>query len=428
MKMKPLILSIFLILSFTLSSQQPDLNYFLERAKENSPLINKSKNESLIADLDLRQVRAILSKPEINLESNILFAPIVSHDDKSSGFQFVSEGADKYTGYDLAITEGGQYQAVVSLRQSLFTGSRYRSYSEMADLSKRINENTIALTFHETEQLVTYQYLLCLKSKTEVANSFSLMKELEDKLAIMKTLVENGIYKQTDLMLLQIEYQTYDVEYRTFQDDYRNNLYDLNLLCGINDTTQFDIQEINLQLKPGIYSGSQFLTSFKLDSINVLTSLSISELKYKPEVSLFADAGLNAVYLPSFNRLGFSTGISFKMNLFDGNQKKIQRDKAAINLRTIDFEKNNFLTKNDIYKNKTLSNIRSLGSKLKIVESQLDQYSILLEAYSKELYQGEVSILEYKNLIKEIVTKKQERLILKMDVQMLINSYNYWNF
>jgi outer membrane protein TolC len=426
--MKHSILSIFLLFSLILNSQQPDLNYFLEKAKANSPLINKSKNESLIAELDLNQIRSILSKPEINLESNILFAPIISHDNIPSRFQFVSESANKYNGYDLAATDGGQYQAVVSLRQSLFTASRYRSYSEMTAISQRINENNISLTEHEIEQLVTYQYLLCLKTKTEVSNSSTLLKELEDQLTIMKKLVESGIYKQTDLMLLQIEYQTYNVDYKTFQSDYRNNLYDLNLLCGINDTTLNDIQELDLQLKTGVSSGSRFLTSFKFDSLNILTTLAVYELKYKPEVSLFADAGLNAVYLPAFNRLGLSTGISFKMNLFDGNQRKIQRDKAAISISTIDFEKNSFMTKNNIYRNKTIRNINSLDERLKIVEAQLDQYRTLLEAYSKELAHGEISILEYKNLIKDIVAKKKESLILKMDEQMLINSYNYWNY
>jgi outer membrane protein TolC len=426
--MKSLILYIFLLASITAGAQQPDLIYYLEKAKENSPLINQSKNQSLIADLDLNQIKAILSKPEVNLESNVLFAPIVSHDNNSTKFQFVSEGADKYTGYDLAVTEGGQYQAVVSLRQNLFTASKYKSYSDMNDVSHRINENNIALTIHETEQLVTYQYLLCLKSKTETANSAAVLKAVEDQLSTMKKLVENGIYKQTDLILLQIEYQNYNADFKTFKSDYRNNLYDLNLLCGIRDTSLVEIQDLELQLKSGMNSSSRFLTSYMLDSLNILTSLAIEELKYKPELSLFADAGLNAVYLPSFNRLGFSTGLTLKMNLFDGNQKKIMKDRAAISIRTIDFEKNNFAIKNDIYKNKTVSNINSLNGRLKIVEEQLVQYRILLDAYSRELAQGDVSILEYKNLIRDIVAKKQESLILRMDIQMLINSYNYWNY
>lgn len=426
--MKPLILSLFLLFSLASNSQRPDLNYFLEKAKSNSPLINRSKNENIIADLDLKQIQSILSKPEINIESAVLFAPIISHDNNSNRFQFVSEGADKYTGYDLAVSEGGQYQAVVSVKQSLFTGSRYQAYSEMNDISHRINENNIALTIHETEQLVTYQYLLCLKSGLEVENSSLILKELGEQISILKKLVENAVYRQTDLLLLQIEYKNYEVELNTRKADYRNNFYDLNLLCGINDTALTEIQEIDLQLKTAKSSVSQFLTSYSLDSLNILKSLSIEELKYKPEVGLFADAGLNAVYLPSFNRFGFSTGLTFKMNLFDGKQKEIMRNRSVINLNSIGFEKNNFITKNDIYKNKTISNIKSLDERLKIIEGQSSQYKTLFDVYTRELSQGEISALDYKYLLKDISAKMRERLLLKMEKQMLINSYNYWNY
>ena len=426
--MKPLFLSLFLLFSIASNSQRPDLNYFLEKAKSNSPLINRSKNENIIADLDLSQVRSILSKPEISIESAVLFAPIISHDNNSNKFQFVSEGADKYTGYDLAVTEGGQYQAVVSVKQSLFTASKYQVYSEMNDISHRINENNIALTIHETEQLVTYQYLLCLKSGLEVENSSLILKELGEQISILKKLVENAVYKQTDLLLLQIEYKNYEVELNMRKADYRNNFYDMNLLCGINDTTLHEIQEINLQLKTANSTSSQFLTSYSLDSLNILKSLSIEELKYKPEVGLFADAGLNAVYLPSFNRFGFSTGLTFKMNLFDGRQKEIMRNRAVINLNSIGFEKNNFITKNDIYKNKTISNIKSLDERLIIIEEQSSQYKTLFDVYTRELSQGEISALAYKYLLKDISAKMRERLLLKMEKQMLINSYNYWNY
>jgi len=76
--MKPLLLYLFLLFSISLSAQKNDLGYFLGTAKTNSPLINRSKNESIIADLDLKQVRSILSKPEVNIESAVLFAPIIS--------------------------------------------------------------------------------------------------------------------------------------------------------------------------------------------------------------------------------------------------------------------------------------------------------------------------------------------------------------
>jgi outer membrane protein TolC len=422
--MKALILYLFLLIPLTSSSQKPDLNYFLEKAKSNSPLINRSRNENLIADLDMKQIHSILSKPEINIESSILFAPIISRDK----FQFVSEGADRYNGYDLAITEGGQYQAVVAVKQPLFTSSKYQAYSEKNNITHRINDNNIVLTIHEAEQLVTYQYLLCLKSDLEVDNSLVILKEIEEQISILKKLVESAVNRQTDLLLMQIEYKNIEVELTSYKTEYKNNLYDLYLLCGLRDTVVTEIEGIDLQLKSENPSGSRFLNSYTLDSINIMSSLSIEELKYRPEVDIFADAGLNAVYLPSVNRLGFSTGLNFKMNLFDGKQKEIMRNRAVVNLNSIRFEKNNFITKNDIYRNKIISNIKSLDERMKIIDGQELQYQTLLNVYSKEFSQGEITALDYKNLLKDISSKLHEKLLLKIERQTLINSYNYWNF
>jgi len=423
-----IILLLFLLIPAVIDARQQDLYFYLEQAKTNSPLINKSKNENKIAVLDLQQIRSILLKPEVNIVSGVLFAPIVSHDNNSNRFEWVSKGAEDYNGYDLASTDGGQYQALVSVKQPLLTGSKYQSYAKKADITGQINNNNIALTIHELEQVVGYQYILCIKSKMQTDNSLLLMKELDDQLKIMQKLVEHAIYKQTDLMLLQIEIQNYKADYKMFQADYMTNLYDLNLICGINDTSKVDLQDINFTLKPGNIVSSNFLTAYKLDSLNIMADQVINELKYKPQVDLLADAGLNAVYKPAFNRLGFSTGITLIWNIFDGNQRNIQREKSTINLQIIEFEKKTFMTQNDIGKNKILNQINAVNQRIISNEQQTDQYNKLYNVYSMELSQGEVSVMDYKNLLKDIAAKKQEIILLKMERQLLINTYNYLNY
>lgn len=423
-----IILLLFLLIPAVIDARQQNLYFYLEQAKTNSPLINKSKNENKIAVLDLQQIRSILLKPEVNIVSGVLFAPIVSHDNNSNRFEWVSKGAEDYNGYDLASTDGGQYQALVSVKQPLLTGSKYQSYAKKADITGQINNNNIALTIHELEQVVGYQYILCIKSKMQTDNSLLLMKELDDQLKIMQKLVEHAIYKQTDLMLLQIEIQNYKADYKMFQADYMTNLYDLNLICGINDTSKVDLQDINFTLKPGNIVSSNFLTAYKLDSLNIMADQVINELKYKPQVDLLADAGLNAVYKPAFNRLGFSTGITLIWNIFDGNQRNIQREKSTINLQIIEFEKKTFMTQNDIGKNKILNQINAVNQRIISNEQQTDQYNKLYNVYSMELSQGEVSVMDYKNLLKDIAAKKQEIILLKMERQLLINTYNYLNY
>ena len=428
-KMKRFLFPVILLLSTgMIYSQQRDLNYYMEQAQQNSPLIQKNKNDTRIIDLDLLQTEKILKNPEINLESSILFAPIISHTSNSNRLDLVSNGSDSYSGYDLGITNGGQYQAFISLKQPLLGQSSLKIYANKSDISKKQNNNSTSLTIHEMEQLVSYQYILCRKSKVQIKNGEDLITQLDDQLNTLKKLVNNAVYKHTDLLLLQIEKQNLEISNKAFEDDYKSNLYDLNLLCGIKDSSIVDIQESDFQMRPEITLQSRFLTSYRLDSLGIMADQSISELKYKPQLSLFANAGLNAVYLPAFNRLGMSAGFTFSMNLYDGNQRKLERDKSNVNINTLQFEKSHFRTQQEINKIKIKSQINSLNNRTVLIEDQLKQYDKLYDAYQNELKQGLISVMDFKNLLKDITAKKQDFLLLKMEKQLLVNSYNYWNY
>jgi len=409
-------------------AQVRDLNYFLEKARANSPLIQKNKNNIKILELDLQQTQRILKSPVLNLESNILFAPIITHTANSNQLNLVSNGSDSYSGYDLGITNGGQYQAFLSLKQPLLGQSSLKVYSNRSEILEKQNNNSTFLTIHEIEQLVSYQYILCVKSKMQIKNEEQLRAQLNDQLNVMQKLVNSAVYKNTDLLLLQIEKQNLEISNKAFEDDYAGNLYDLNLLCGINDSSKVDIEESDLQMRPELSSQSGFLTSYKLDSLVIMADQSISELKYKPQLSLFANAGLNAVYLPTFNRLGISAGLTFSWNLYDGNQRKLEREKSNVNINTLQFEKSHFISQQEINKNKIKSQINSLNNRTILIENQLKQYEKLYDAYQNELKQGLISVMDFKNLMKDITTKKQDFLLLKMEKQLLVNSYNYWNY
>jgi hypothetical protein len=426
---KSCVLTILLMLeAFCLVAQQRDLKYYLEKAGTNSPLINKSRNDNKLVSLDLQQLNSILKKPEINVISGVTFAPIISHDNNVNRFELVSNGATSYNGYDLALSDGGQYQAVVSVRQPLMAGSKYKTYESKAGISGQISENNIALTIHELEQVVGYQYILCIKSIKQAENSLSLFNALEAQLKILQKLVDNAIYKQTDLILLQIEVQDLNSEYRSFQAEYMTNLFDLNLICGINDTTRVQLQDLDVLLRPENAGRSNFLTAYRLDSLSIIADQSISELKYKPQLDLFADAGLFAAYLPYLTRFGFSTGITFSWNIFDGHQRDIQRGKSAINIQNLEFEKQFQMTQNYVSKKKIINQFNDVNEKIILREKQADQYRKLYETYTRELAVGEASVMDFKNLIKDIAAKKQEILILKMERQLLVNSYNYLNY
>ncbi len=425
--LKHLVWLLFLI-SSQLHAQQRNLDFYIEKAKMNSPLIHKSEYEKKMIQLDLEQINRIYSKPEVTAEAGVLFAPIISHDDNKSQFQLVTKDANDYTGYDLAVTDGGQYQGIVSLRQGLLNKSKKDIYAEKADIDTRINDNNIELTVHELENVVKHQYIICLKSEKQAAGSLEIIGLLDDQLQTMKRLVENAIYKQSDLMLLEITRRNYEQEYETYLAEYKSNIYDLNLICGITENNEVQLGEITFQQNPLILTPSRFLTSYYLDSLSVATNLKISEIKYKPELFFFANGGMNAVYLPSFNRLGFSTGLTFGLTLYDGNQRDIERHKSVIQYENIAFEKQKSAEQNTIQKNFVLDKLNSLDKRILLTNKQIEQYDKLMDLYKIQLANGEFSVMEYKYLVTEISSKKQEAVLLDMEKQIVINAWNYWNY
>jgi len=427
MKVLTILFALFFSLHITYS-QSVDLDYYIEQSKVNSPLINSKMNDHKIIQLDMQQIESILTKPVVNLKANLLFAPIISHDNNKDSFQWISNGAAEYTGYDLSYSDGGQYQAFVAINQPLFRGGQRQVFSNAAKITDDINENQINLSIHELEQLVSYQYIRCLKAEKQAEISKKLLDELSKQTDMMEELVRNAIYRQTDLMLLQIEKKNYQLQFTNFSVEYINSLYDLNLLCGINNDRIVHIQDVDFQMKPDTIVHSQFLKSFAFDSLKTISQQSIYNLKYQPQVNIFADVGIHAIYAPSFNRFGFSTGISFAWNIFDGNQKKLQQQKSEIKLESLEFEKQSFITRHDLNKRKYLTQIQSVESKLSLVNKQLEDYKTLLKMYMDEMTQAQISIMDYKNLYKDIAAKKQEKILLQMEKQALINSFNYWNY
>ena len=421
---------IFLLLFSTSAvfTQTYNLSFYAEKAKQNSPLIHYTQNNDTLLNLDMEQIKSVLNRPEVSANVSVIFAPIISHDGSSDKFQWVSSGADNYTGYDLAGTDGGQYQAVVSVKQPLFSKTKVEAYQKNNAISHQINKNQIELTSHEIDQIVGYQYLLCLQSQKESGIQQSLIHDLENQKAILKKLINNGIYKQTDMMLLDIELKNYKIELKNQHGAYQQNLYDLNVLCGINDTSVVDLEDTVIIPKPDVKIQSRFMNSYKLDSMNMLSEQSLYDLKYKPQVDLFGNAGMNAVYLPGINRLGFSTGLSFSMVLFDGNQRKIQKDKTKINLESLNFEKDQFMSKYKMQNNGIRNRIRLNKEKQQLLNAQIIQYKTIIDAYNKEMTQGEISIMDVKNIYRDLASKQKDMLQLKMENRFLINAYNYWNY
>lgn len=424
--MKHFLFLFLLLLSFQLHAQN-SLDYYVNKALKNSPLLQKQNNENNILDLDIKQFEKIYNSPTVDLNANVLFAPIISTDNGNTKFELASAGANKYYGYDLGASNGGQYQALVSVNQPLFTKQHLNAQKTKANVLKEKYANQVTLTKLELKQTVTHQYILCLQAEKNIENTKEIIQILKSQLKEMNPLVNAGILKYIDLKWIEIALKNNQIEQERLKSEYQSNVLALNLLCGIKNTNITYLEPINLQLSNPLTTNSIFTNQYKIDSLIVQSDQKITNLKYLPQVNAFGDVGLNATYLPKPNRMGFSVGMSLSWNLFDGHQQKLKEQQNQIKLENLQYDKAYFVNQNTIRKNNLLTQMQSLEKQLVLINQQLKTYQDLLQLYQVELKEGLISVLELKTVIKEIALKKQAKTNLKLSKQVIINAYNYWN-
>lgn len=428
MTAKRFLISFIFLFGTGLCLAQRDLKYYIEQAVDNSPLIKDSRNQSEAARLEAERLKAFYTKAQVTVTANYLFSPIISRDNGKSDLVLNPTGAEKYTGYDLAASNGGLYQGLLNISQPLFNGVRYETAAQQALIGAQINQNNVLLTTHDLEKIITDQYILCLQDYKQTQYLNNLIRIIDDQKNIVSKLVENGIAKQSDLSLLNIEQKTQQTALNTFNATYRRDLIDLRVLCGISDTSYQVLEDIDLQVQEDV-GISRFAEKYRLDSLNLIATQKAFELKYKPTVNAYANTGLNTVYAPTIpNRFGMSAGLSFTMLLFDGHQHRINEKKTEILIRSTQTYKSFFYNQNTVRKNRILTELKSVNERIALMEEQLREYQTLLDFYRQELMRGQISVINYVNTLKNIATLQRDYVLQQTNKQLLINMYNYWNW
>ncbi|MEO8759907.1 MAG: hypothetical protein ABI388_02515, partial [Bacteroidia bacterium] len=397
---------------------QNDLSYYISQAKINSPLIQDNKNQSEAYKIEAERLKALYTKPQVTFNAGVAVSPIINRDNGGTKFQLSPNDAINYTGYDIAASNGGIYQGMLNVNQPLFNASKLKMASEQIMVAGQINQNTIKLSEHDIEKIVGDQYILCLQDVRQTNYIEQLVQLISDQKLVVNKLVGSGLLKQSDLLVVNIEQQTQLNTLSMFKSTYRRDLMDLNILCGINDTSLVALKELDLILNP-VTTQSNFSEKFRLDSLNLLAAQKIFELKYKPQLNSFANAGLNGVYVPTLpNRFGVSAGLNFSAYIFDGKQKSLSRKKTDILIKSTQSYKSNFMAQNSIRKNKILTEINSLNERISISSNQLKDYKQLLEYYKKEVITGQQSVMTYIMTVKNLAIMQRDYVLMQTSKEL----------
>ena len=403
------------------------LNYYLEKALQNNVLHQDEHNQTTILNSQSQYLKNVYTHAQTLIEGNYLFVPIISTDNGTTSFEWNAQSADNYYGYDLGVSNGN-LQCEVTWSKPLLGNIVYKTAEAQINIQKDILINEIKLNNHDLERNVIDQYILCLFDQNQLDLTDSITNILTTQLSYITKLAEAGQAKQSDIQLLIIEQYINNEKKVSYSQSYYNHLMELNALCCISDTETVKLAQIIIN-QTNVKYNSQFLTKYDLDSINIIASQLVFETRYKPQLNIFTNAGLQTTHFKTmYNNLGFSAGIKFSILLSDGKLKKIKQCKTNATLSSIEIYKTNLIRQNNIRIHQCLSIINDYDNRTIILDKQINEYNILLNMSHKEIISGQMSVFDYITTLKNIISVKQQKLTVDANRKLAINAYNYYNW
>jgi outer membrane protein TolC len=420
--MKAAIFSLCLLSGLLFAQRR--LDYFLTKAADNSPVLREYWNLRSTNKVQKKLIAAQNSAFQLSLGGDYLFAPYFNN----NGDLVSTNPSLDAIGYDVGITNGGLYSAQINLERNIFNGWTLNALSRQVQIQDETFQYDYNLEKQNLEKQVTdqylsaYQFLLLSRLTAEVVGN------LRQKLALTAELVEKGFANSQDYLLLKIEMQSQDIAWKDTRMQYRSSLYQLYALCGIEDTTVVDLEDVELTIGV-INPHSRFIRKYELDSLAAVNQQEIFETKYWPQVKLFANTGLNAVELNNIQRkFGISAGLRITLPILDGNQKNLIRQQNQIARNTIRVYRR-FASHNiDMQRKNLRAHIQSLEQSIHSLKQQMDDYRKLLDISVQQLRQGDISMIDYLTLLRNFIELRKNNIDMTIGYQQEINNYNYWSW
>lgn len=425
---RKVLLSCLITLAMTAQGQN-NLSYYIEQALKNSPLLNELQNTKQKNSLELQRLKANYKGLRLQADGDFIFVPVVSNDNGKTTLQWNAPTPTKYYGYDTGQVSS-ELQAGFTLTKSLTGSTIYKAEQNRIHALDMAAENDIILNRHELERAVTDQYILCLLDIGQIDFIDSLKESVQLQYNIVKKMAEHGLAKSSDMQLLEIELLNYSNKGEDARKAYRAHLGDLNIICGIVDTTTARITDIEPELKPW-HTGreSVFEQKYRIDSLTLKATLDSWKTQYKPQVSLFATGGMNTSDVnKSFRRFGASAGITFSWLLYDGKQKRNMERQTEFDLNTNSGYHDNFMKKREQMRIKYITQINDARHQAHTLERQVNEYSRLTENYMRELQRGDVSVTTCITVTRNRLQAVYDLLTLRTNIKLMINALNYWNW
>jgi outer membrane protein TolC len=391
-------------------AQKNNLDYFVNQALFNSPLLKDYESQLSSLAIDSKIILAGL-KPQVNGISNNSYAPVIG------GW-----------GYDNAITNGQQLSALVSVNKSLFNKRSINSQLTSLQLQGQSAMNNSKMSEQDIKKIVADQYITVYGEQLQLEFNNRINEMLRREDSVLKKLTQDNVYKQTDYLTFVVTRQQQLLSTSQLQIQYTFDYAGLNYLAGIVDTTITSLPDPQLHsVTLGDFTASAFYKQFELDSLKLANDRALIDVNYLPKVNVFGDAGYNSsfAYKP-YKNFGTSVGVNIVIPLYDGKQKKMQYSK-------IDIQEKNRLVRKDFFARQRnqqilqlLQQLNSTEQQISLISKQIKYTETLITVNEKLLATGDIRLTDFILTLNNYFYAKN--LVTQNYISRLkiLNQLNYW--
>jgi outer membrane protein TolC len=389
--------------------QTRSLDFYINTGIQNSPLLKDLKNQLSAALVDSLLVRAA-RKPLIEAKSQAMYAPYYHN-----------------FGYDEVITDGGNYQAVAAVSQSIFIRKELENKFQALEIQKQSLGNTVKLSIAELKKAIIDQYITSYSYYYDMQFNISFLELMQNENEIVKQFVTSGILNQTDYLTLLLETQGQGILIDQLKYQYNKDLRLLNQLCGLNDTVTCELQEPQILLTvTSDTTYSPFFRQFEIDSLKLANERTALDIRYRPKVNWFADAGaLSSTPENMYRHFGFSVGANLSVPIYDGQQKSLEIRKLTISESTISYYRTAYKKKFDQMLFQLNNELDGTGKVKAQIGKQLATAEQLVSSLRAQLEAGQIRMTDYINAIKNYRNINRNLNLVNIRILQIRNEINY---
>jgi len=415
LKQNIMVCRILLVVTFLFSflsgkSQEQTLDYFLQQGIKNSPLIRDLNGQIRSNRIDSLLIKA-MNKPRVEFRGYAYYAPVVNN-----------------FGYSEVLTNIANLTSVISVSQPLFNKNTVKENLVKTGIQKQSLINTIRLTEISLKKAITAAYLDVWSTYSDISVNLELLSFIREQGKILKSLTENGIYRQTDYLSFMIDLQGQELQIRELNLQFHKQISDLYILCGIRDTSVFSPVKPDLgNFLSSRKTVSPLFMRFFIDSLRISNEKILTDRNYKPAVSWFSDAGLiNNDPRVIYQNFGLSLGLNFTLPVYDGNQRKL-------NFQKLKSEEDIRAGYSEAFKREYYQQLQQFSDELEqtrallpAVTAQVRNSELLVNSEKELVIKGSGSITDYLIAVKNYLSVRKSLNQYEVRLLQIQNEINYF--